>query len=62
VVPRLDGVVTDPRMDVHHLATEHGIVNLTGRSTRERAELILSIAHPKFRDDLEREAKKHQLL
>ena len=62
VVPRLDGVVTDPRMDVHYLATEHGIVNLKGRSTRERAELVISIAHPKFRDDLEREAKQHQLL
>ena len=62
VVPRLEGVVTDLRMDVNYLVTEHGMVNLKGRSTRERAELILAIAHPKFRDDLEREAKKHQLL
>lgn len=62
VVPRLEGLVTDPRMDVHHLATEHGIVNLKGRSTRERAERIISIAHPKFQDELLREAKKHQLL
>ncbi|MEW6267789.1 MAG: acetyl-CoA hydrolase/transferase C-terminal domain-containing protein [Thermodesulfobacteriota bacterium] len=62
VVPRLDGVVTDPRMDVHYLATEHGVVDLKGRSTRERAELIISIADPAFRDDLEREAKKRQLL
>ena len=44
------------------LATEHGIVNLKGRSTSERAELLISIAHPAFRDDLEREAKRHQLL
>jgi len=62
VVPRLEGIVTDPRMDVHLLATEHGIVNLKGRSTRERAEQIISIAHPKFRDELLREAKRHQLL
>ncbi len=62
VVPRLEGLVTDPRMDVHHLATEHGIVNLKGRSTRERAELVISIADPKFRDELLREAKRHQLL
>ncbi len=62
VVPRLEGVVTDPRMDVQYLATEHGVVNLKGRSTRERAELIISIAAPAFRDDLEREAKKHGLL
>lgn len=62
VVPRLEGVVTDPRMDVHHLATEHGIVNLKGRSTRERALAIISIAHPRFRDDLLRAAEQHQLL
>ena len=49
-------------MDVHYLATEYGIVNLKGRSTRERAELLISIAHPAFRDDLEREARRHQLL
>jgi itaconate CoA-transferase len=62
VVPLVEGLVTDSRMDVHHLATEYGIVDLKGRSTRERAELVISIAHPKFRDDLLREAKKHQLL
>jgi itaconate CoA-transferase len=62
VVPRLGGLITDPRMDVHYLATEQGIVDLKGRSTRERAELIVSIAHPKFRDELLREAQKHQLL
>jgi itaconate CoA-transferase len=62
VVPLVEGLVTDSRMDVHHLATEYGIVDLKGRSTRERAELVISIAHPRFRDDLLREAKKHQLL
>lgn len=62
VVPRLTNLVTDSRMDVHHLATEHGIVNLKGRSTRERALAIVSIAHPGFRDDLLREAKAHGLL
>lgn len=62
VVPRLEGLVTDPRMDVHYLATEHGIVNLKGRSNRERAERIISIAHPRFRDELMRAAREQQLL
>ncbi len=58
VVPRLHegATVTTPRMDVHYLATEYGIVNLKQKSVRERAEAIISIAHPKFRDDLMKEA------
>jgi len=58
VVPRFKAgtAVTTPRMDTHYLATEYGIVNLKGKSTRERADII-SIAHPKFRDDLLREAE-----
>lgn len=62
VVPQLTNVVTDPRMDVQYLVTEHGLVNLKGRTTRERAELIVSIADPRFRDELLREAKQRRLL
>jgi len=59
VVPRLasGAMVTTPRMDVHYLATEYGLVNLKGKCTRERALDIISIAHPKFRDDLLKEAE-----
>ena len=59
VVPRLasGAMVTTPRMDVHYLATEYGVVNLKGKCTRDRARDIISIAHPKFRDDLQREAE-----
>jgi itaconate CoA-transferase len=59
VVPRFEAgtAVTTPRMDTHYLVTEYGIVNLKGKSTRERALDIISIAHPKFRDDLLREAE-----
>ena len=59
VVSRLasGAMVTTPRMDVHYLATEYGVVNLKGKCTRERAQDIISIAHPKFRDDLQREAE-----
>ncbi len=48
--------VTDPRGQAHYLVTEWGMVNLAGRSTWERAELIISIAHPDFREELIRKA------
>jgi itaconate CoA-transferase len=64
VVPRLPGgaVVTTPRADTDYLATENGIVSLKGRSTKERALAIISLAHPKFRDELMREAENMYLL
>jgi len=64
VVSRLDSgtVITTPRMDVHYLVTEHGAVNLKGKSTRERALDIISIADPRFRDSLLREAENMYLL
>ncbi|MBW2260066.1 MAG: 4-hydroxybutyrate--acetyl-CoA CoA transferase, partial [Deltaproteobacteria bacterium] len=60
VVPRFESgtVVTTPRMDTEFLVTEYGVVNLKGKSTRERALDIISISHPKFRDDLLKEAEK----
>jgi len=36
--------------------TEYGIVNLFGKTLKERAKLLISIAHPKFREELERAA------
>lgn len=64
VVPMLPAGagITTPRADVHYLATEHGIINLKGKATRERALAIIGIAHPKFRDDLIREAENMRLL
>jgi len=64
VVPRLDSgaVITTPRMDVHYLVTEQGVVNLKGRSTRDRALDIIGIAHPHFRESLLREAENMYLL
>jgi len=51
--PTFDGdIVTDPRSQAYYLVTEQGIVNLAGRSTWERAELLISIAHPVFREEL----------
>ena len=50
--------VTDTRANTHHLVTEYGMVNLKGLSTWQRAEAIISIAHPQFRDELIAEAEK----
>ena len=47
------GVVTT-RGHVHWVVTEHGAVNLFGKSLRERAELLISVAHPDVRSDLRR--------
>lgn len=45
------GVVTS-RADVHWVVTEHGAADLHGRTVRERAEALIRLADPKFRDDL----------
>lgn len=52
------GIVTCTRANIQYLVTEYGIVNLKGTSTWERAEKIISVAHPDFRDDLIAEAGK----
>lgn len=62
IVPKLSGPVTDPRMDTHYVVTEHGIVNLKGKSMQERAELLIGLAAPQFREGLVTEAKKLGLL
>ncbi len=44
--------VTTTRNDVHYVVTEYGIADLFGKSIDERAAALISIAHPKFRDQL----------
>lgn len=51
-------IVTIPRSLVSNIVTEYGIVNLKGKSTWERAEGIISLAHPDFRDDLIKQAEQ----
>ena len=55
-------IVTTPRSDVMYLVTEYGMVNLKGKSIAERAQSIISLAHPDFRGDLERQAYEHRLI
>ncbi len=57
----LGGIITDPRSQAYYLVTEFGIANLAGRSTWERAELIIDVAHPKFREELIKSAEKMKI-
>ncbi len=60
IVPTLTpgSIATDPRSCVHYIVTEYGMVNLKGLSTWERAEALISIAHPDFREQLIQDAEK----
>jgi acyl-CoA hydrolase len=55
-------IVTTPRSDMMYVVTEYGMVNLKGRTVAERAQLLISIAHPDFREDLSREAHELKLI
>ena len=55
------GVVTT-RGHVHWVVTEYGAVDLHGKSLRERAGLLIGIAHPDFRDELTAQARRTHYL
>jgi acyl-CoA hydrolase len=55
-------IVTTPRSDVMYVVTEYGMVNLKGKTVPERAQALISIAHPDFREELERQAHEHRLI
>jgi len=59
IIPTLNpgSIVTDPRSTVQYVVTEYGIVNLKGMTSWERAEKLISVANPIFRDDLIKEAE-----
>ena len=60
IVPTLTNgsIVTDPRSSIHYIVTEYGMVNLKGLSTWERAEALIGIAHPDFREELVQSAQQ----
>lgn len=60
IVPHLTkgaGVVT-PRSMIHHFVTEYGRIDLYGKTLQERAKLLISVAHPSAREELEKAAKE----
>jgi 4-hydroxybutyrate CoA-transferase len=60
IVPRIQdgaGVVTT-RADVHYVVTEYGIANLHGKNLRQRAEALIQISHPRFREELSEQVRE----
>lgn len=59
IVPTLSPgtIVTCPRSIVHYVVTEFGCAQMKGKSTWQRAEALINIAHPDFKDELVREAE-----
>jgi acyl-CoA hydrolase len=55
------GVVTS-RADVHYVVTEFGVAYLHGKNLRQRAEALIQVAHPKFREELAGEARRLGLI
>lgn len=64
IVPHLEigAGVTTSRGDVHFVVTEYGVVDLHGMNVRERVKALIGIAHPKFRDELEKFAKEKKYI
>ncbi len=62
ILPRFNGdIVTDPRSQGYFIVTEYGVINLAGRTTWERAEMLVSIAHPDFRGELIKAAEEQKI-
>lgn len=64
IVPQLKpgAAVTLSRNDVDFVVTEYGVVSLRGTSIRERVSLLIGIAHPKYREELMKQAKELGIL
>jgi len=58
VLPAGSGVVTS-RADVHYVVTEYGIAQLFGKTIKQRMRALIDIAHPQFREELERGFAEH---
>jgi acyl-CoA hydrolase len=54
--------VTTPRSDMMYVVTEFGLANLKGKSVADRAKAIIAIAHPDYREELERAARENGLI
>jgi itaconate CoA-transferase len=58
IVPQIEGPATDPRADTQYIVTEYGVADMRGKSSPERAEGLIAIAHPDFRDALRQRARE----
>jgi itaconate CoA-transferase len=58
IVARIEGPATDPRADTQYIVTEYGVADMRGKSIAERAQALIAIAHPDFRDDLYHQARE----
>ena len=54
-------IITDPRSQSYYLVTEYGIANMAGRTTWERAEGLVNLAHPDFREGLIKNAEEQKI-
>jgi acyl-CoA hydrolase len=63
IVPTVEpgSIVTVPRSIVQYVTTEYGMIQLKGKSTWERAEALISIAHPDFREELIKQAQRMKI-
>ncbi len=62
IVARLDGPTTVPRIDTQFIVTEFGSANMKGLSSTERANALIALAHPEFRDSLAASARDLNLI
>ena len=62
IVPHFNGdIITSPRSQAYYIATENGVANLAGQSSWQRAEMLVNLAHPDFRDDLIKAAEEQRI-
>ena len=63
ILPRFTGgdVITTPRAQAPYMVTEYGVANLAGLPTWQRAEAIIGLAHPDFREELIRAAEAQRI-
>ena len=63
IVPKFTSgdIITTPRSLAPNIVTEYGVASLTGKPSWQRAEALISIAHPDFRDELIRVAEEQKI-
>ena len=62
ILPSFGGdIITTPRSQSHYIVTEYGAVNLAGMNTWQRAEKLIAIAHPDFREELIKKAEQQHI-